>query len=519
MKGQDMAASAKQENEQQAAGSNARREAERVVLVVISGTAGGLQAQEAHFPNLAQDNVAYVIVQHTDSDYRSYLSQLVKEYAPLKVLEAQHNMPVEAKKVYVIPHNHTFTIKNNLLQLSNSTNLGRSGTGDTFSNSLADNKNGASGVTLSDTGSDGTEAASKKGGKVNEPVPDTQQEENISNAEHFRILLEAVPHITWTNKPNGENISFNELWYEYTGLTREESIKWGWKSAIHPSDLDNLLSNFLSVLRNGEVFNTEARIFNKATNQYRWHLIKDVPIRHEDGVISLWIGTATDIQDQKDAEEANIQFRLTQQREILSAILQTQETERSRISEALHNGLGQILYAAKLNLNNLDAADDKQEKGIASIDKLLSESVTITRNISAELSPAVLKDFGLKTATEEAISRFNCPNLKITSEIKGFDKRLDYNVELSLYRIVQELLNNILKHAQATEAKVTMVCTENEITVRVEDNGIGISKEDFHKLKGIGLSSIQNRLELLQGKMEVQERKGGGSVFEIRCSI
>ncbi|MFD3001921.1 CheR family methyltransferase [Pontibacter toksunensis] len=346
-----------------------------------------------------------------------------------------------------------------------------------------------------------------------------QQEQIATSAERFRTLLEAVPHITWTNKPTGEAISFNRFWYDYTGLAEEESTDWGWENAIHPDDLKTLQPDYLSSMQAGEIFNTQARILRKVDNQYRWHLIKDVPIRDPNGRITQWVGTATDIQDQKDAEETQIQYRLSQQREILSAILQTQEAERRRISEALHNGLGQILYAAKLNLSNLDAENAKQEKAIATVDKLLTDSVTITRDISAELTPAVLKDFGFKTAVEEAISRINNKGLRISLEINGFDKRLDYTVELSLYRIIQELLNNILKHAHATEAKILIECEEKSVYLRVEDNGIGIDEKDFHKLKGIGLSSIQNRVELLQGKMEVHGEKGKGSVFEIECTL
>ncbi|RDV14473.1 PAS domain S-box protein [Pontibacter diazotrophicus] len=355
--------------------------------------------------------------------------------------------------------------------------------------------------------------------KLYEQALQKEQAENIASAERFRTLLEAVPHITWTNLPNGENTSFNQLWYDYTGLTEEESVKWGWKKAIHPDDREEFIPNFMSSLRSGEIFTAEARVLNKTLNQYRWHLIQDVPIRNETGAITMWIGTATDIQEQKDAEEAKIQLRLLQQREVLSAILQTQEAERSRISEALHNGLGQILYATKLNLSNLEAENTKQEKTIETIDKLLSESVTITRDISSELTPSVLKTFGLKTAVEEIISRISNSGLKISLEVNGFKNRLDYTVELSLYRIIQELLNNLIKHAQATEARIFLTCDDKTIYMRIEDNGIGIDKEDFNKLKGIGLSSIQNRVELLQGKMEVQGEKGKGTVFEITCTI
>ncbi|GAA4424899.1 hypothetical protein GCM10023188_05250 [Pontibacter saemangeumensis] len=342
-----------------------------------------------------------------------------------------------------------------------------------------------------------------------------QQEEIKASAERFRTLLEAMPHISWTNKPDGAKSSFNGYWYEYTGLSEAESADWGWTKAIHPDDVEHVLQSYMDSLKKGKVYSAQARFLRKADNHYRWHLIKDVPIRNLNGDINLWVGTATDIQDQKDAEEATIQLRLAQQREILKAILQTQETERDRISEALHNGLGQILYAAKLNLNSMssespDVIDIKER-----VDQLLSESITVTRNISFELTPSVLKEFGLKTAVEEVISRITHPSLKITIDMVSCDKRLDYTMELSLYRIIQELLNNILKHSQATEASIELTCDQSSVMLCVKDNGIGIDREELKKPKGIGLHSIQNRVDLLEGKLEVATSKNNGTRFKI----
>ncbi|WP_425474769.1 PAS domain S-box protein [Pontibacter rufus] len=356
--------------------------------------------------------------------------------------------------------------------------------------------------------------------KQNEQQLLLQQEEITASAARFRTMLEAVPHITWTNKQNGENNSFNEFWFKYTGLSPEESAGWGWEKAFHPADFKKLKPGYLASLQSGEVYSAEARILRKADNQYRWHLIKNVPLRDETGEIVLWVGTATDIQDQKDSEKANIKLGLSQQREIMKAILQAQEEERSRISEALHNGLGQILYAAKLNLDNLPLDKSGQKHMKEHIEQLLAQGIKITRNISYELTPSVLKEFGLKTAVEEIISMFSSPELSISSNISGFTKPVDYTTALSLYRIIQELLNNIVKHSGATEASVTLVRKKDTILLRVQDNGIGITKEEFNAKKGIGLSSIQNRVELLEGKMEIGCPGGGkGCVFEITCKV
>ncbi|WP_439882262.1 CheR family methyltransferase [Pontibacter sp. MBLB2868] len=347
-----------------------------------------------------------------------------------------------------------------------------------------------------------------------------QQQAIKASEERFRTLIEAIPHITWTNKPNGESNTFNKLWYDYTGLTEKESKGWGWEKAFHPDDLKIIIPTYHAALESGEVHTAQARIYCKEEQEYRMHLIKDVPIRNEEGEIVLWIGTATDIQDQKDAEEANIRLHLSQQRTILYAILQAQEEERSRISEALHNGLGQVLYAAKLNLDNLCPNNSNRNKVKDNIDQLLTQGIKITRDISFELTPSVLKEFGIRTAVEEIISRFSNMNLAITSEITGFDDgEVDYTTSLSLYRIIQELLNNIVKHSHATKATVKLNLKKNSILLLVQDNGIGINKDELNLIKGRGLSSIQNRIKLLEGKMEINCSEGNGCIFRITCQV
>jgi len=108
-----------------------------------------------------------------------------------------------------------------------------------------------------------------------------------------------VPHITWTNNSQGDNLSFNDHWYEYTGLTSEELRGWNWTKAYHPDDLEVLVPNYQDCLQTGRIYSMQARILRKADNQYRWHIIKDVPIRDEQGEITMWVGTATDIQEQR----------------------------------------------------------------------------------------------------------------------------------------------------------------------------------------------------------------------------
>jgi len=120
--------------------------------------------------------------------------------------------------------------------------------------------------------------------------------------EQFRFLAEAMPQIVWTALPDGRADYFNQCWREYTDLTLEQSQNQGWHSRIHPDDLRECNARWAAAIRAGEPFQIELRFKRAADGTYRWHLCQGIPRRGSDGRISKWLGTCTDIQDQKLAE-------------------------------------------------------------------------------------------------------------------------------------------------------------------------------------------------------------------------
>ena len=122
-------------------------------------------------------------------------------------------------------------------------------------------------------------------------------------ADKFRTLLEAMPQITWTNLPNGEVNFYNQRWYDYTGQNFEATKGWGWKSIIHPDDLPASLDAYAEALQTGNPFVIENR-FKGHNGSYRWQLNRALPIKNDNGEITLWIGTATDIHERKIIEQS-----------------------------------------------------------------------------------------------------------------------------------------------------------------------------------------------------------------------
>ena len=217
------------------------------------------------------------------------------------------------------------------------------------------------------------------------------------------------------------------------------------------------------------------------------------------------------------AEEA-IQQRLRQQQEVLAVILTTQETERKRIAEAIHNGLGQLLYATKLSLEGRGHARSNPRDTL----KLLDEAIRTTRTISFELTPGILEDFGLRIALEELVKRLAPVGLLVHLHLTNLDQRLAPKVEIAVYRVVQELLNNVMKHATgATEVEVHVAHANHRLEVSVEDNGCGFAPAALvtQPLVGIGLSGVRNRVDLLGGELLVESRLGQGTIISFALDV
>ena len=252
--------------------------------------------------------------------------------------------------------------------------------------------------------------------------------------------------------------------------------------------------------------------FPTRPGHYDIHLVplRATPTARPDGVLAL----VRDVTERDRLAEEATQERLRQQQVVLAAVLDTQETERKRIAEALHNGLGQLLYATKLNLERSGEVSRRQGPL-----KLLAEAIRTTRTLSFELTPGVLEDFGLRIALDTLAERLAPASLEVHLHTTGLEARLPAPVEIAVYRTVQELLNNVMKHANATEVEVHVAHENDRLFVSVEDNGRGFDPASLSEqpLTGIGLAGVRNRVALLGGQVSVDSRLGHGTIvsFEL----
>jgi PAS domain S-box-containing protein len=223
-----------------------------------------------------------------------------------------------------------------------------------------------------------------------------------------------------------------------------------------------------------------------------------------------------DVSERRKLEEDQTDRKLAQQKEFLNAILDAQESERRRIAEALHNGLGQLLYATKLNAEKLPAMAENSVK--ERVNNLLDEAIRETRSISHDLIPTLLEDFGLEAAIEDFCSKFRQSTFQISCDVIGFGKRPDRYLEIAIYRITQELLNNVVKHAAATRTDIQVLRRKHEILIQVEDNGKGFDVETAlnNTRTSLGLKSIRDRVKLLNGTLTIESAPGRGSTITIK---
>lgn len=217
-----------------------------------------------------------------------------------------------------------------------------------------------------------------------------------------------------------------------------------------------------------------------------------------------------DITDSEQLKEA----ALHQQQELVAVILTTQEEERRRIAEALHNSVGQLLYGTRLHLDALPPTE-----AVRASQTLLNEAIVATRSISFELTPTILEDFGLAVALQELVSRIP-DSLAVDLNLRGLDQPLPPLLATAVYRIVQELLNNVMKHAHAQEVFVQVSQEEGQLYLSVEDDGVGLPPEAAPGPPlGIGLAGIRTRAGLLGGTLTVQSRPGRGTGFFLQIPV
>jgi PAS domain S-box-containing protein len=284
-------------------------------------------------------------------------------------------------------------------------------------------------------------------------------------------------------------------------------------NTVHPDDQQTVDYHFRVSINHEKELDIVCRLGNNDNElcyvSIRGHVVGDA------GQPKRLVGIMIDVTDKKRIEEETQRLKDSQQTAIMLATLNAEENERRRISDALHDSVSQLLYGIKMKLGALNA--DHTPAG-NDVNQLLDQAIRETRNISFELAPSILVDFGLPATIEELVKRLSTPAMKIEARITGFGNRTDLLLETSIFRIVQELINNCMKHSGASLVKLELK-KNKQIEIKIKDNGRGFNYTEQEKSAGgSGLHSIKNRVGLYNGKLIVDSQINVGTAINISLS-
>ncbi len=219
-------------------------------------------------------------------------------------------------------------------------------------------------------------------------------------------------------------------------------------------------------------------------------------------------------------QQAKMQHEIIRQQELAThAVIEAEERERKRIARDLHDGVGQLMSAAKMNLSmigsELDFPDIQQRQSFEKAIALVDEGCREVRSVSHNIMPNALLKSGLSTAIREFINKIDQRIIKVHLYTEGLSERIDGNTEPVLYRIIQECVNNAIKHAAASQLDISVIKDDEGISLTIEDNGKGFDTGSLIHTPGIGIRNIQSRVEYLKGSVEWDSAPGKGTVVMV----
>jgi signal transduction histidine kinase len=270
----------------------------------------------------------------------------------------------------------------------------------------------------------------------------------------------------------------------------------------------------------------------KIQNYYLWFEIFCFPIVEADGEISGVAYMAREITERIKNEQLILKYikkhnalKLKQEKLKMLGILQGQEEERRKISMELHDGVGQLQTALMYKMNKL--TDKILQFNHSAISNLAAEITHLQkdiyqeiRRISEHLMPQYLNDFPLdKALTQLLMISFKNTDIQPEQDIKLESASLSKNLEVAVFRITQEIINNVLKHAQASHFNIKLYNSRHYLQLQIEDNGIGFHIPSLQEKRGKGLTNIKERINLLNGSFSIHTSPGKGCLIEIKIPI
>jgi PAS domain S-box-containing protein len=350
--------------------------------------------------------------------------------------------------------------------------------------------------------------------------------------EWFYAIANDTPAYLWMADSEVENSFINAPLARFLG-SGESSLSQAWSDRVHPDDAAMTRSRFLECLRTQSEYHDEFRL-RRHDGEYRWMVSKGVPRFSPAGVFLGYAGSVLDITGRRLAEQKLREANETLGRELaestrkeeaiqdLSArLIDAQEEERKRLARELHDDLSQQIAALSMATGNLkrQIPEDRTEARAQSdrIHQKLVQLAEAVRRMSHELHPAILQYSGLAAALRSYCEEFGAlTGIRVAVRIEGGFENVAAPAALCLFRVAQEALRNVAKHAGVTAAQVVLRHADGSLNLTISDEGSGMEPGWEVRKRGLGLLNIQERARLVCGKVEIRSQPGKGTRVSIQ---
>ena len=340
----------------------------------------------------------------------------------------------------------------------------------------------------------------------------------------FRQIADRAPVMLWTADSNGNWTSFNSAWLSFTGRSLTAEVGRGWLEGVHRDDRAACLDRMQTAMMARRPFAVEFRL-RAADGQHRWVLGHGAPRTSEDGDLAGYVGSCAEIGGRKE-QQAHLRESQEQLRKLAARVEAAREDERAEIARELHDELGQTLTAIKLDLGRAIGAMSGDRVTSQAVDRLQSLvglveiALQTVKRLTMHLRPPALDHLGLAEAIHwEAIAFQARSGLRCHVRADGESSTLTPEQKTVLFRIFQEALTNVTRHARASAVSVTLAERRKQFELLIRDNGRGVTAEEVNDPRAIGLLGMRERAALVGATFEITGRRGKGTTVLVRVPI
>jgi two-component system, NarL family, sensor histidine kinase UhpB len=335
-------------------------------------------------------------------------------------------------------------------------------------------------------------------------------------------MADSAPVMIWMADGDGRRTFFNKPWREFTGRSLDERFARDWIESVHPDDRAACTEAAGAAFREREPFEIEYRL-QRFDGEYRWVIDRGAP-RLEGGRFMGYVGACVDVTAMKESE-ARLRESESQLRRLAARFEVAQERERTSVARELHDELGQTLTALKLEMARIVPDLLKQRIDHDAIDRLQSMIGTLdaaqetVRRLATSLRPPALDHLGLATAIElegAALARRTGIRCRVVGNKRV--AKLDPAQTTAVFRIVQEALTNVVRHASASAITISINGTSRSTSVKIRDNGRGMSAAQMKNPTAIGLLGMRERAELSGATLSISSQPGKGTIISVVAS-